>query len=210
MNDKSIPGYSTGQGYGEESERMLISAALSGNAGAYEELCQRHSRRVFRSVLRILRNVEDAEDVLQESLVKAFTHLASFKQTSTFSTWLTRIGINCALMQLRRKRSGINGLLFISGDFQEDIYCNIVADSPSPEDLVSCAELSEALTQAISCLPPSLREVVGIRRHQDASTREIAASIGLSESAVKARLHRARARLRETMLEQRPRFSNLS
>lgn len=210
MNDKTIPEDPAGHSCGEKCEGMLISAALSGNPSAYDELCQRHSRQVFRSVLRILRNVEDAEDVLQESLVKAFTHLHSFKQTSKSSTWLTRICINCALMQLRRRRAGINAHLLIAGESEEDVFQDIVADLPSPEDVVSFAELSDALAEAIDRLPPSLREVIGIRSSQEASMREIAASIGVSEAAVKARLHRARSLIRQTLTDQRPRFGNLA
>jgi len=210
MNNRTIRKDPAGQGCSEECEGMLISAALSGNAGAYEELCQRHSRHVFRSVLRILQNVEDAEDVLQESLVKAFMHLDSFKQTCKFSTWLTRIGINCALMQLRRRRAGINGHLVMAGEFEEDVFRDVVADLPSPEEMVSFAELSDALAAAINRLPPSLREVIGIRFSQEASMREIAASMGVSEAAVKARLHRARSLIRQTLTDQRPRFGNLA
>jgi RNA polymerase sigma-70 factor (ECF subfamily) len=210
MNGKTTLDDPDGQGSGEQSDRILISAALSGNAGAYEELCQRHSTQLYRSVLRILKNVEDAEDVLQESLVKAFTHLGSFKQTCKFSTWLTRIGINCALMQLRRRRAGINAHLVMASEYEEDVFRDIVTDLPSPEDMVSFAELSDALAEAINRLPPSLREVIGIRSSQEASMREIAASIGVSEAAVKARLHRARCLIRQTLTQQRPQFGDLA
>jgi len=202
MNNRTMPGDPAGQGRGEDCEGQLISAALSGNASAYEELYQRHSRQVFCSALRILQNVEDAEDVVQESLVQAFKNLDSFKQNSKFSTWLTRIGINCALTQLRRRRVGINRHLTIAGGLEEDIFRDIVADRPSPEDMASFAELSDALAEAINRLPPSLREVISIRSSQEASMREIAASIGVSEAAVKARLHRARSLIRETLTDQ--------
>jgi RNA polymerase sigma-70 factor (ECF subfamily) len=102
-------------------------------------------------------------------------------------------------MQLRRRRSGINGLLMIPAEPEEDILIGVATDSPSPEDLILAAEQHQALLHAISILPAPLREILGSRLHQEASVREIAIAVSLSEPAVKARLHRARSRLRQTM-----------
>ncbi|WP_114209897.1 RNA polymerase sigma factor [Acidisarcina polymorpha] len=202
MEDKTTPGFLPMRESVRAGETTLISAALQGDGDAYQELCRRHSRQVFRTVMRILHNTEDAEDVVQESLIKAFINLPFFKQTSTFSTWLNRIGINFALMQLRRRRSGINRLLTFPIESEESFLMDVATDSPSPEDLVSAAEQHHALLHAISVLPASLRGIIGSRFHQEASIREIATAIGLSEPAVKSRLHRARSRLRQTMAKR--------
>jgi RNA polymerase sigma-70 factor (ECF subfamily) len=86
-------------------DTYLVAAAKGGDYQAYAELCRRHSRRIFRTVLRITGNISDAEDTLQEALLKAYIHIGGFEGKSAFSTWLTRIAINSALMQLRKKRS---------------------------------------------------------------------------------------------------------
>jgi DNA-directed RNA polymerase specialized sigma24 family protein len=86
-------------------DTYLVAAAKDGDHQAYAELCRRHSRRIFRTVLRITGNISDAEDTLQKALLKAYIHIGGFEGKSAFSTWLTRIAINSALMQLRKKRS---------------------------------------------------------------------------------------------------------
>ena len=198
MREEPASGLPAAQDCVRGDEATLIDAALRGDADAYQELCQCHSKQLFRSVMRILHNMEDAEDVVQESLIKAFINLRLFKQTSRFSTWLTRIAINCALMQLRRRRSGISGLLMFPANPEESFLTDVATGSPSPEDLVSAAEQHRVLRDAISDLPTALREIVASRL-QEASIREIATAASLSEPAVKARLHRARSRLRQTI-----------
>jgi DNA-directed RNA polymerase specialized sigma24 family protein len=86
-------------------DMCLVAAAKNGDHQAYAELCRRHSQRTLRTVLRITRNIADAEDTLQEALLKAYTHIGEFDGRSAFSSWLTRIAINVALMLLRKRRS---------------------------------------------------------------------------------------------------------
>src|ERR1700678_4688641 len=89
----------------EACEMYLVAAAKDGDHRAYAELCRRHSPQIFRKVLRITGNTADAEDTLQEALLKAYIHIRGFEGRSAFSSWLTRIAINSALMLLRKKRS---------------------------------------------------------------------------------------------------------
>src|ERR1700733_8992811 len=89
----------------ELSDEMLAARAKSGNVDAFVELSKRHTSRVFQTAYRVTRNRQDAEDVLQEAFLNAFTHMKNFEGRSSFSTWLTRIAINSALMTLRRKRN---------------------------------------------------------------------------------------------------------
>ena len=86
-------------------DMYLVAAAKDGDHQAYAELCRRHSQAIFRTVLRITHNIADAEDTLQEALLKAYTHIGGFEGRSAFSSWLTRIAINSALMLLRKKRT---------------------------------------------------------------------------------------------------------
>ena len=203
MGERSLARYAAGiGGRVTDSDDLLVAAAVAGDTRAYEELYRRHSKQIFRTVLPIVRNLDDAEDIVQESLMKAFRYLAAFKRQSAFSTWLTRIAINSALMQLRRRRSGGGDRLTTLPEFEEASFDHFVEDSPSPEALLVHAEVTGALARAITLLPPSLREVITIRCYNDASTREIAMVMGLSEAAVKTRLHRARSRLRKSMLKQ--------
>jgi RNA polymerase sigma-70 factor, ECF subfamily len=203
MEERSLARYAAGiGGRMTDSDDSLVVAAVAGDTHAYEELYRRHSKQIFRTVLRIVRNLDDAEDIVQESLMKAFRHLAVFKRQSAFSTWVTRIAINSALQQLRRRRQGLDRFFAMSDEFENVSFDHFVEDSPSPEALLVHAEITGALARAITLLPPSLREVITIHCYNDASTRDIAIVMSLSEPAVKTRLHRARSRLRQSMLKQ--------
>ena len=203
MEERSVTRYAADMGGRvTDSDDSLVTAAVAGDTGAYEELYRRHSKQIFRTVLRIVRDLDDAEDIVQESLMKAFRYLSAFKRQSAFSTWVTRIAINTALMQLRRCRNGVRGRMTTLQEFEEASFDRFIENSPSPEILLVQAEVTGALARAITLLPPSLREVITIRCYNDASTREIAMVTGLSEAAVKTRLHRARSRLRKSMLKQ--------
>src|SRR3984885_10984341 len=90
----------------EMSDEMLVSMAKSGDSNAFVELSKRHAGKVFQAAYRITRNRQDAEDALQDSFLKAFMHVKDFQERSSFSTWLTRIAMNSALMMLRKKRRG--------------------------------------------------------------------------------------------------------
>lgn len=185
----------------EMSEAALVSTAKSGDADAFVELSKRHSTKVLRTIYRITKNWQDAEDVLQDSLLKAFSHLQDFQEKSSFSTWLTRIAINSALMILRKKH-----LCFeVSLDDNDDPgskYERWEAKSltEDPESHMARKEKEELLRDAILRLPPVFREVVHLRQAREYSTREISQALGISEPAVKSRLARARLTLRADLL----------
>lgn len=185
----------------EMSEAALVSTAKSGDADAFVELSKRHSTKVLRTIYRITKNWQDAEDVLQDSLLKAFSHLQDFQEKSSFSTWLTRIAINSALMILRKKH-----LCFeVSLDDTDDPgskYERWEAKSltEDPESHMTRKEREELLRDAILRLPPVFREVVHLRQAREYSTREISQALGISEPAVKSRLARARLTLRADLL----------
>ena len=184
------------------NEDMLVSAAQSGQEWAFVELCFRYSKRILFMLNRITRNREDAEDALQESILKAFVHFGTFNRASAFSTWFTRIAINSALMILRRKRARPETSNDASVDDSVKKFQWEIADRRlNPED--HCIELERhcRLQAAISRLPKIYRHVLESQRRSEASIKEIAEEAGITVSAAKSRLLRAKETLRGSMLE---------
>jgi RNA polymerase sigma-70 factor (ECF subfamily) len=181
------------------SEAILVEAAKSGNHSAIEELWARHSDTAFRSAYRILRNRDDAEDTLQDAWTKAFVHLKTFDGRSKFSTWLTRIAINSALMVLRRRRSHPETSMDSSGDGQTWEQWEVSDNRSNIEDLYLEKEAELKLEEAIERLRPPLRSVIEIQRLHYGTNKEIADAAGISVAALKSRLLRARALLRSSL-----------
>jgi RNA polymerase sigma-70 factor, ECF subfamily len=184
----------------EMSDEWLVVAARDGNVDAFAALRDRHFRRILRTTYRITKNWEDAEDALQDAFLKAFTHLNEFEGRCSFSSWVTRIAINMALMILRKKRvikelsidAGDNDCVLDDGwqlrDLRED-----------PERCYSRRERANLLKRAIRGLRPNLRTALELQQAQEHSIREIADSLGISSAAVKGRLSRARLSLRTVL-----------
>jgi RNA polymerase sigma-70 factor (ECF subfamily) len=177
-------------------ERLLVAQAKAGHTTAFGELYERHRLRIYRTALRILRNQEDAEDSAQKSFQRAFTNLGRFREDSTFSTWLTRIAINEALMLLRQRRSHPSFSQRNSHGDEKLSSLDLRDDGPSPEEILGKNELRATVTQAISYLRESLRAVVLLRELQGLTSSETAQRLGLSVGAVKARSFHARRHLR--------------
>ncbi len=180
-------------------ELVLVRAAKGGDDGAFGELVRRYDRNVFRIAQHITQNREDAEDVVQDAFLKAYTNLQQFQEQSKFYTWLVRIAVNEALMKLRRRRPGIVSL---DEEIQvgEDSVPREVADwSPNPEQNYNQEELREILSRTIQGLPPGFRTVFILRDVEGLSTEETAEALELSIPAVKSRLLRARLQLRERL-----------
>jgi RNA polymerase sigma factor (sigma-70 family) len=185
----------------ETSDEVLVSTAKLGDANAFVELSRRHSRRLLQTTYRITRNQQDAEDAVQDSLLKAYSHLNDFQEKSSFSTWLTRIAINSALMILRKKRVCVE--ISIDGsDDSGEIYERWEPRSltEDPEHRFVRGEREHLLRDAILRLPPVIRQAVELRQARDYSVREIAQTLGISVAAVKSRLSRARLTLRAALL----------
>src|ERR1700722_17483564 len=178
-------------------EMYLVAAAKDGDHQAYAELCRRHSPQIFRTVLRITGNRADAEDTLQEALLKAYVHIGRFEGRCAFSSWLTRIAINSALMLLRKKRS--QPVFSFESDSETDDFRlpEPMETSHNPEESCILNALENECVRAIRYLSPALQVVVQIRYREDASVAQIAKMLDISESAVKSRLLRARSKIRE-------------
>ena len=177
-------------------ERLLVAQAKAGRTSAFGELYERHRQKIYRTSLRILRNQEDAEDSAQRSFQRAFTNLSRFREDSAFSTWVTRIAINEALMLLRRRRANPQLLENNSHGDEESPSFDLRDEGPTPEEILAKNELRAAVTQAISHLRESLRIVVFHRELQGLTSAETARILGLSVAAVKARTFHARRHLR--------------
>jgi len=189
-------------------DAVLVAAARSGDSSAFFELSQRHSRRVLLKIYRMTNNWQDAEDVLQESLMRAFIHLDRFECRSSFSTWLTRIAINTALMQLRKEKGFLRTAIDSSiDDSAQSERWEFRDHRDNPEQHYARQQRADMLRRAILRLRPESRRVVELQQAGDLSIKEIAQSLGISESAVKSRLLRARTVL-TTFVQKKTRRSH--
>lgn len=180
-------------------ERSLVAAAKNGESVAFDVLCERLTPRILRSLLRITKNREDAEDALQDSLLSAFIHMGEFDGRSAFSTWLTRIAINSALMILRKKRTSRE--ISLDGSADSDAMTSsweMPDHAPNPEKRYAQHERENILRGAISTLRPAVRKVIELQQLQEHSMKETAAIIGISVPAAKARLFHGKVALRKT------------
>jgi RNA polymerase sigma factor (sigma-70 family) len=177
-------------------EASLLATAESGETAALDTLYRAHAEKLFRTVHRITRNREDAEDAVQDSLLRAFLHLKSFDGRSTFSTWLTRIGINSALMILRKNRNSRE--ISAHGPGVDETLWEVPDSTPNPERRCAEREQGRILKDAISNLRPTIRRALELQILEHRSMEETAAQIGISVSAAKARVFRAKAVLRKS------------
>lgn len=180
------------------TDTVLVTAAKSGDQTAFAQLWERHSNKVFRRVYRITGNRDDAEDVLQEAWMKAYTHLKTFAGRASFSTWITRIAINSALMALRRKRTHPETTMeFYDGETWR--FLEVADQTKDVEELVTRHESAQRLERAICRLKPLQRKVVEIHHSNNGSVKETADLAGISVGATKSRLSRARISLRKAL-----------
>jgi RNA polymerase sigma-70 factor (ECF subfamily) len=183
-----------------DEDLALVEASTSGDIAAFEELVRRYDRKLLRIAQRVTDNLEDAQEVVQETFLKAFQKLKQFQRNSKFSTWLIRIALNESLMTLRRRRRYTQELpLEYEDPNGKNLPLDVADWSPNPEQLYSRSELQEILRKALEELPLALRVVFVLRDVEVLSIKETAAALDLHPSAVKARLLRARLQLREKL-----------
>jgi RNA polymerase sigma-70 factor, ECF subfamily len=177
-------------------DEELLHAARGGSHAAFAELQKAYSRRVYAQILSITRNHADAEDALQDTFLSAYLALPSFEGKAKLSSWLTRIGINSALMILRRRRRRPETSFEQQQEFEGDDACVEVRDDAlDPEQLYDQKQRCHAIGCALQRLDPKSRAAMGIRLSEEHSMKKIAQDLGVSVASVKARLHRARTRL---------------
>jgi RNA polymerase sigma-70 factor (ECF subfamily) len=183
-----------------DDEAAIVAQARQGDAKAFSELLRRYEGKIFRLALHITQNREDAEDVLQETFLKAYEHLDQFQGQSKFYTWIVRIAVNQALMKLRKRKSDRSVSLDETIDTGEDTVAReIAAWDENPEQTYSREEINQILGSAIDGLAPIYRTVFVLRDVDELSTEETAEALSLSVPAVKSRLLRARLQLRDKL-----------
>ncbi len=186
---------------GAEADERDVARFQAGNAAAFEDLVRRHERGVYRLVLRLLRNPDDALEVTQEAFLRAYRGLPSFRGDASFRTWLFGIALNAArtrqaglLRSLSRTES-----LEASGDDPPSPLLWAADPAPSPESRTLGGELKEALLTALSRISPEHREILLLREVEGLDYGEVGALLGIPEGTVKSRLARARRAVREAL-----------
>jgi RNA polymerase sigma-70 factor (ECF subfamily) len=187
------------EGWALLSDEQVVTRVLAGQTALFEVLMRRHNERLYRAARAILRNESEAEDVMQQAYVNAYSHLRQFDGRSKFSTWLTRIAVHEALARARRRGR------YMAMDPEEPLASAFTATAdaaPDPERLAIVRELGTLLEAAIDRLPDGTREVFVLRQLEGMHTDEVAEALGVSNAVVKTRLSRARAALRRDLFEQ--------
>lgn len=178
------------------TDEQVVGRVLAGESALFELLMRRHNQRVYRAVRSIVLSNEEAEDVMQEAYVSAYTHLEGFAFRSQLSTWLIKIAIHEAFARKKRARR------LTPLDAADPEAQVMVSSIRSPEQRVSDQELGGMLERAIDDLPEGFRTVFVLRAVEQLSVTETAEVLAISEDTVKTRLHRARSLLRKALVER--------
>ncbi len=197
MQNDALPN----QGVPDEGDLVLVDRVLAGDRRAFEPLVRRHERRVFRVTLAVLGNIEDAEEAMQDTFVKAFRHLEQFRKESRFTTWLTRIAVNNAIQKRNARK---NFVPLAEAETAEELFAPKRYEpwKNNPEELYSKQELHRFVEEAIQSLPEIYREAFVLRDVEELTAEEAAEVLGIKVPALKTRLLRARLMMRETLAEK--------
>jgi len=181
------------------TDEEVVDRVLSGHVALYEIIMRRYNQRLYRVARAIVRDDNEAEDVMQDAYVRAFEHLSQFAHRAPFSTWLTRIAVHEALARVRNR----NRTRPLREDANKGEFVMEFAEpNPGPEQIASQAEVGHVLEEALLALPEQFRSVIFLRDVEEMSTAETAAALDLTEENVKVRLHRGRALLRGWLFQR--------
>lgn len=187
-------------GASQAEETILVQALKAGDEAAYRTMIERYSPTIYNLALRMMGNREEAEEVLQETFLSAFRAVNRFEGRSQLGTWLYRIAYNAAMMRLRRRQVPVTSIdASREGEEGEIMPRQLVDWNALPDEILLSGELRRMLDAAIATLPEGLRSVFVLRDIEGLSTAETAQVLGLTETNVKVRLHRARLALRERL-----------
>ncbi len=181
------------------TDEEVVDRVRAGDAAMYEVLMRRYNQRLYRTARAILHDDAEAEDVMQDSYVRAYTHLDQFAGRSTFSTWLTRIAVHEALTRLRSRNR--HPQVDVT-EYDREISMKTPSNSLDPEQSASTGQLREFLEEAVLNLPDNYRTVVMLRDIEELSTTETADALDLTEDNVKVRLHRGHGMIRDWLFER--------
>jgi RNA polymerase sigma-70 factor (ECF subfamily) len=184
-----------------DNDILLVRAAQRGDKHAFAQLVEKYEQRVYNLARKMMRNQQDAEDVLQETFISVFRHLDEFQGDAAFATWLYRIATNASLMKLRGRKTPPLSLdePVESDDGDGAMPREIVDWSFTPEEALLSTEVRAQMDAAVEALPESMRAVFVLRDIEGLSVQETADVLGISVPNVKTRLHRARLILRENL-----------
>ena len=185
--------------HAQPSDNQLLSEAKSGDQHAFGELCLRHRGMLMSRIYRILRNPKDTEDALQETLLKAYQHLQTFRGTCSFSTWLVAIGTNVSLMLLRKRKRLHKNTCDVVAEGGETLLMEWRDTAPDPEQRYMMYKTSQKVNHAVRRLSPQLRNVLEMYYKNELRLKDAAKIFGVSEGAAKSRILRARHMLRRAL-----------
>jgi RNA polymerase sigma-70 factor (ECF subfamily) len=174
----------------EESEKTWVQQARAGDAIAFSRLVEAYQKPVYNLAYRLLGNSVEAEDAAQETFIRAYTRLETYDPTRKFSSWMLSIASHYCIDMLRRRRANI-----LSMDELPPMVDLSMPKATQPEQVVIEGQVADEVQQLLDTLPPSYRTPVILRYWYDMSYREIAETMGVTESTIKTRLHRARSKL---------------
>ena len=183
----------------------LVEASQRGDVSAFEELVRRYDRKLLRIAINVTHNPDDAEEAVQDAFFKAYRNLDRFRADAKFSTWLFRIAVNESLMKLRKQRGAKETALaeqsfnLDDSEYGREIEARLPDWDPDPEARYGAAEFREILVGSLQKLSPALRVVFVLRDMEEHSISQTAEFLNLTENAVKSRLSRARAGLRQEL-----------
>ncbi len=180
---------------------MIVRKVLQGDVNAFEKLVTEYERAVYAIAQRMTGNAEDAADMTQETFIKAYNSLSSFRGDSKFSVWLYRIANNVCLDFLRSRSRKPTVSLSAEDDDGEETQLDIADESQSPELLLESALTRDAVRRGLDSLPPDYKQILLLREIQGLSYEEIAAALGIESGTVKSRIFRARKRLCTFLIE---------
>jgi RNA polymerase sigma-70 factor (ECF subfamily) len=201
QNSRSFPEYVSPlrSAVAKAAAQPAADSAEVSHSATLAELCSPHKTKLFQIVYRITRNREDAEDALQDSFLRAFVHLKDFDGRSTFSTWLTRIAINSALMTLRKRANFRSVSLDAPANSEgREIHLQVPDPAPDPERHYVEQERKRMVQDAIRSLRPAQRRVIELQQLEERSMSETADVMGISVVAAKGRLFHAKRTLRKS------------
>jgi RNA polymerase sigma-70 factor (ECF subfamily) len=193
MPEAAVIGSAAGPVGGLLTDEEIVARVRAGEVGLFEVLMRRHNQRLYRTARAITHDDSEAEDVMQETYVRAFAALGQFEGRAQWSTWVTRIAVNEALARIRQRGR------FVSIEDGEPERPSTSGRPPGPEGSAAARELEGFVERAVDQLPDIYRAVFVLREVQELSTAETAVCLDISEEAVKVRLHRARLDLRRRL-----------
>ena len=183
----------------ELTDAAVVSRARSGDADAFRVLVERHSRSLFRLAFRMTGNQQDAEDVVQESFLRAYRQLGNFDERASFGTWMYRIAANCSLDMVRARKRRNDHMAPVDDDRQEDPMAQLPSEDPSPERIALSSEVRQRVTEAMEELSPTERTAFVLRHFEGMRMEEVSRVLECQPGAAKHSVFRAVQKLRRAL-----------